>query len=830
MAQNGTEWHTSRILNPERRPVKRFAEVAVDAPVEHGRTFSYSIPPGTALEPGQLVRVPFGPRRLQGVVFSLEAQPQVSETKAVVGPVYAEPVLSEGLLRLARWISGYYMCSLFKAAALMVPPGGRVRPRTYYEADPDLPELDSLRLTRLQRRVLGYFVAKGRVSERQLVRAIGEAARASAHSLVNRGLVERSYGSAGKTVGPRLVTSLRLTTGPERAAADAPPSVANAPRQAALLERMLEGDGPVPLARANKEYGGAVNALIKKGWLAKESKQVERDPLAGRAIPPDHPVELTNEQLESSAAVRRAIEDPSVTPRSFLLHGVTGSGKTEVYLDSTARCLELGKQVIVLVPEIALTHQTVERFAARFPGKVAVLHSGLTPGERFDQWWKVARGEYPIVIGSRSAVFAPVTNLGLIVVDEEHEWTYKQHDTAPRYHARAVAHKRAALSGATVLLGSASPDVVSYYRASAGRSRMLMLPKRVTFGANGDGPQLPSVEVVDMRRELREGNRLIFSRALVEQMSRTIARDEQAILFLNRRGAASYLQCRNCGASMSCRRCDVSLTFHRNPSRLVCHYCGDRRKPPPKCPECLSFRLSYYGIGTQTVVDEVTKHFPGVGVLRWDRDTTARRGANEELLRSFRSKEAQVLVGTQMIAKGLHFPAVTLVGVVLADLGLHVPDYQAGERMFQVLHQVTGRAGRGRAEGAAIVQTYEPDNYAIRAAAAQDYQRFYTSEMMFRRQQGYPPLSRLARLVFSHANRAAAETEAIRLADLLRRERDAWGYSDVEVIGPTPTYPARVRGHYRWQITVRGRSPRAMLERVQIPHGWAVDVDPVGLP
>ena len=808
-----------------------FAEVAVDAPVEHGRTFTYSVPPGLDLRPGHLVRVPFGPRRMQGVVFDLAQESQVAETRDVLSVVFEDEVLDDTGLDLARWVSDYYMCSRFEAAAAMLPPGGRTRPRTYYALRDD-EEADTARLTGLQTRLLDYLSARGRTSEGRLARALGEAARASVRSLVRRGLVDRTYGSLDPSVRTKLRKYVALA--PEfvsRGHELVSQLKARGPRQAALLERLLREKEPLPLAVVNKEFGtSAVTTLIKKGLVVKKEIQVDRDPLAGRVFPLALPLELTDAQLTSASAVRETMDDPSSAPRHFLLKGVTGSGKTEVYLDATEHCLAIGKRAIVMVPEIALTHQTIERFAARFPGNVAVLHSGLTPGQRFDQWWRIRRGEYGVVIGSRSAAFAPQPDLGLIVVDEEHEWTYKQHDTVPRYHARDVARKLAGLTGAVVVSGSASPDVGSYHAATKGRSRLLTLPQRVgtTITGMSNGAGLASVDVVDMRRELREGNRLIFSRDLMRKLEAALDAGDQAILFLNRRGSATHLQCRNCGLALKCRRCDVGLTFHRNPSRLVCHYCGERRRPPPKCPQCKSFRLSYYGIGTQTVVDEVTKHFPKAEVLRWDRDSTTGRGADEEILERFRTRQAQVLVGTQVIAKGLHFPAVTLVGVVMADLGLNAPDYQAGERTFQILCQVAGRAGRGWAAGDVVVQTYQPDNYAIKAAATQDYDRFYPQEIAFRREQNNPPLTRLIRLLYSHTNRAVTEGEATRWAELLRLERDGWGFSDVELIGPTPAHPPRLRGRYRWQLILRGANPRMLLDKLTVPHGWTIDVDPVG--
>ena len=607
---------------------------------------------------------------------------------------------------------------------------------------------------------------------------MGRGARSGLARLVDLGLVLRAAGRDRPAARRRYREYVQVSNvAPELAGL-----AHRAPRQEAFVSRLLAEDGPLVLAEARREYGaGAVNAVLAKGWAEKLNVAEERDPLAGTAFPSTGPVVLTPDQTAVASEIRLSLETSGPSPRTFLVHGVTGSGKTEIYLDAAHHCLRLGKRAIILVPEIALTHQTIERFAARFPGEVAVLHSGLSAGERFDQWWKIKQGEYGLVVGSRGAVFAPQPDLGLVVMDEEHEWTYKQADSTPRYHAREVAYQLAKLTGAVVVLGSATPDVGSYYTAARGRSQLASLPDRV-IPVEGDSSKgavsapLASVDVVDMRRELREGNRNIFSRVLTDSLSRCLVAGEQAILFLNRRGSASYMLCRNCGASLRCRRCDVSLTYHKALDRLVCHYCGYRHIPPTSCPRCLGYRLSFYGIGTQSVAAEVSEKFPEAKVLRWDRDAVKNARSYQEMLRLFRAGEAQVLVGTQMIAKGLHFPSVTLVGVVSADVGLNIPDYQAGERAFQLLYQVAGRAGRGRAGGRVIVQTYQPDNYAVQAAASQDYQRFFSKEAEFRREQGNPPFSKLVRLLYTHTNSALCEREASRLAGLIRRQSEGMGH------------------------------------------------------
>ena len=823
-------------LREERdRLAMSFAEVAVDTPVGHDRTFTYSIPPSLDPRIGQLVRVPFGPRKLQGVVFSLSIDPQVGETRDILGISGNGPVLSDIQLRLARWVSSYYMCSLFDAVALMLPPGGRVRQRTYLVLGnaPTAPELSSL--TEPEREMLAYLGRNKRVGEDRLLRAVGRGAKAALRRLEASGHVVRSHRQQGSSVGPKLREYAKLS--PE-AAAELPDRLKDlkrrAPRQAAVLSRLMKNETPIALAEARKEYGRtAINALLDKGWLQKESAAIDRDPLAGFSFPQAAPVTLTANQKTAGAEVRAALLDLSHTPRTFLMEGVTGSGKTEVYLAAVESCLQLRKKAIVLVPEIALTHQTIERFARRFPGQVAVLHSGLSAGERFDQWWKVQWGGCGVVIGSRSAIFAPQKDLGLIVIDEEHEWTYKQHDASPRYHTRDVAARLAELTSSVLVLGSASPDVGSYHEALGGRSRLLRLPAR--FFENGDRSTrtaadggLASVEVVDMRRELREGHRRVFSRSLLREMGRCLENGFQAILFLNRRGSASYMQCRQCGFGLRCRRCDISMVYHRDVDRLRCHYCGDRRIPPPRCPQCRGFRMAYSGMGTKAVVAELSKLYPKEKILRWDRDSAGSPAAHEKLLEQFRSREARVLVGTQMIAKGLHFPSVTLVGVVSADVGLSVPDFRAGERAFQLLSQVAGRSGRGTSEGRVIVQTFQPENYAIKHAAAQDYRHFYDQEIAYRGEQGNPPFSHLIRLLYAHTNSALCEREAKRLSGLLREERDSWGLSDIEILGPTPAHPARLRGHYRWQLVLRGPDPRILLDKATVPQGWVIDVDPVG--
>ena len=598
-------------------------------------------------------------------------------------------------------------------------------------------------------------------------------------------------------------------------------------RLADLAERHEEPTLPargLP-AEAGREARAALTRLVEAGLVRLEEVLDRRDPLrhfvdvVGRP-----PLELIAEQREAAAAIRDALDGRA--GEAILLVGVTGSGKTEVYLDALRHAVAAGRRGIVLVPEIALTPQTVRRFAERFPGRVGVLHSGLSLGEAYDEWHRIARGEYDVVIGSRSAIFAPQPELGLIVMDEAHEWTYKQHDPAPRYDARTVAIELARQSGATLVLGTATPDAERWFAAAEGRLRRLDLPRRIRSTPQPDGTarlwpsaEMPEVEVVDMR-----GGHELFSPRLVEALGEALDRDEQAILFLNRRGLAAYLLCPR-GHSPACPSCDVSLSVHEG-GRLICHQCGRSRAIPARCPEAAcEMPLRQVRAGTQRVESEVRRHYPTARVLRWDRDTARSTEQHEAILQQFVRRQADVLVGTQMVAKGLDLPLVTMVGVVLADYSLREGDFRARERTFQLLLQVAGRAGRAERSGHVVIQTLQPEDSAVVAAAAGDVDRFFADEVARRAEHGYPPFGRLVRLVFTHESRQFANDEARRLDSELRDR--AAGLPGVEVLGPTPPQVARVRGRYRWAILVRGEDPAALVRDLEMPPGWAVDVDPL---
>ena len=809
------------------RPPLRYADVVVETPTgKHGDTFTYSVPDHMDLAPGHLVRVPFATRRLRGVVVGLRDTANVDYTKPIGSLVEDEPLLTPARIELARWVADYYMASPFDALAPMLPPGLRSRSRTYVQLKDAPEQQDEDRLSRGARRLLMYLRAHpGPHQVSKLSGTLGTWTPNAVRALVEAGVVQETRSDrTPQRPAVRRVQALIPAQRPAalRAyAADHP----RATRQGGLLNELARTPKGIGATDARKRYGHAVVAAVIAAGLASLQEVSPQS-----VHPPQPPLLPTDDQQRALGAIRESLDDAASAHRVWLLHGVTGSGKTEVYLQSIAHCLTQGRRAMVLVPELALTPQALERFDSRFPGRVCVLHSGLTPARQRNEWWRIFHGERDIVIGSRSAVFAPVENLGLIIVDEEHEWTYKQVDASPWYHARDVAERLASLVGAVVVLGSATPDVATSYRAERGEIGKIALPNRVErSGAVGE---MASVVIVDMRQELREGNRSIFSRLLTERLRETVAADRQAVLFLNRRGAASVVECRNCGLVMRCPRCSLPLTYHQRGNtggELLCHHCGRHRGVPARCPRCKSDRIRYLGIGTQRVAEEVAAVVPDARVLRWDSDTTPTAGAHERLLEEFTSGGASVLIGTQMVAKGLDIPSVDLVGVVLADIGLHMPDFRAAERTFQLLTQVAGRAGRGDQPGHVVVQTYLPEHYAVQAAADQNYDRFYAEEMEYRRAQSNPPLSKLARLLYRNSDPKAGAVEATRFADVLRRVVSEWDMTNVDIIGPAPSYPHRVRNAWRWQIIVRAPEPRALLDKVDVPPAWHVDIDPVSM-
>jgi primosomal protein N' (replication factor Y) len=804
-----------------------FAEVAVNAAHPARTTFTYAIPGGMSVEAGLAVYVPFGARVLQGIVTALASSSAVEHIREIAAVADPEPILDEAHIALARWLSDTYLAPLWDCIAACLPSGFGERSVTMV-APVDVPLL--FPPNPRDQKILQHLAAHGRVSVDALREAVGQVPLARLKALQEQGYLSVAEGLARPAGHAKFERRVALARPAEEAVERAAELESKSARSvAARVLRLLAGRPDVLLAevRAAGAAPGHLRGLATDGWINAYEARVERDPLAGRAYSVAPPLVLTAEQQ----AIANFI---ATNPCVHLIHGVTGSGKTEVYLDLVRRTLDAGKGAIVLVPEIALTPQAIRRYGERFGETLTVLHSGLGAGELYDQWFRIKAGGARLVVGSRSAVFAPVRDLGLIVLDEEHEWTYKQTDPQPRYHARDVALELRRLTGATVVLGSATPDVVTYHRTETGEAMLSELHERVA--PTGDGSTvpgaLPDISVVDMREELKAGNRSMFSQPLRRAVQAALAAGEQAILFVNRRGSARFVLCRDCGHVPTCPSCEVAVSLDLNdPSRpmLACHHCGRSRKLENRCPRCASPRYRPFGVGTQRVEQEARREFGGARVARWDSDTARQKGSHERIVDALEAGAIDIVVGTQMLAKGLDLPMLTVVGVVDADVGLSLPDYHAHERAYQLLSQVAGRAGRRDRPGRVFIQTYDPDAPPIPAAAGHDYRSFYEHELAHRRRAGYPPFARLLRLTHRNANYEAGIAEASRVATELRLLRDSAGRAEPDVLGPTPAYIARIRGHFRWQILLRGRQPAELVAMVRLGDRWAVDVDPASL-
>jgi primosomal protein N' (replication factor Y) len=809
-----------------------FAEVSVNSPIAQRKAFSYGIPSGFNLKIGQAVEVPFGAKTLQGILLELTEYPSVEETREITGVIDSTPLLSPVHVSLARWISDYYLAPLFDSVAMMLPPGFERRLITFINKSPDLSGIPSF-ANDDQKLFLEMIFKNGRVNLKKIEKEFGvRRAGKIIAQLVRQNLVIKSYELEKERIKPKMVSYLRLKISQDEASTALENLITRAPKQAALLKRFIENPQLILLSKLKTDptYSAqGLKALILKGLIEIEEIQSDRDPLASREINLSFPLPLTGTQESVLKPICESLAKEDKSPGSdiFLLRGVTGSGKTEIYLRALDEAVKKGKRGIVMVPEIAMTPQMIERFVSRFPDRVAIMHSELSMGEQFDEWWRVKNGEFDVVIGPRSALFAPQPDLGLIIIDEEHEWTYKQQDKSPRYHARETAIKLAHLAGATLVMGSATPDVESYFKALKGEYRLLEMPQRVT---PGEGSPLPRVEIVDLREELKAGNLSLFSRSLFQSIETALKNREQVILFLNRRGAASFVECRNCGWVICCKRCEVPMSFHFTEQVLICHQCNSKAQVPLICPRCKSRKIKFLGVGTEKLEEEAARAFLQARILRWDSDIIReRRISHQKIFDKFKAGEADILIGTQMIAKGLDLPRVTLVGVVNADVALNIPDFRAGERTFQLLSQVAGRAGRGSAGGKVIIQTYSPLHYAIQTSAKHDYPAFYQKEISYRRSLNNPPFTHLARLVFSHFNNVRCEEETERMKKLLIQERDTRGIPGVDLIGPAPAYIQRLRRRYRWQLIIRAANPSEFIFNIPFPRGWNIDIDPLGI-
>jgi primosomal protein N' (replication factor Y) len=781
--------------------------VSVAVPLPFQAPFSYRLPAGAPVpERGVRVMVPFGSRRVIGVVCGRANGAEGRELKPVLEVVDDAPLAEPPLLDLAEFVADHYLAPPGECYRLVLPPAGVRASRAVIRLlkpggadDPLLRHLQDgpLRVTALHKRL-------GRDPQARLAR------------LRLKGVV--SVEQAIDTPGFRelQVAVLDQESAPTRGRA-----------QAEVIERLRAAGGRARVAelvRDRASLRAAVARLAQTGALRIVAERELRSPLG---LPSREAVAVvpTSDQARALAELLPAVESGGFQP--FLLHGVTGSGKTEVYFRAVEAALERGRGAILLVPEIGLTPMLVRAARARFGATVSVLHSELGAGERHDEWWRIREGEARVVVGARSAVFAPVPELGLVVVDEEHDGSYKQ-DESPRYHGRDVAVMRGRLEACAVVLGSATPALESYANARSGKYRELRLPSRV--GVQG----LPQVEIVDRRAVLRAGGEPILSPPLREALAARLARGEQSLVLLNRRGYATSLLCRECGQEAMCPNCSVSLTLHRTGRLARCHYCGHEARTPEACASCSGAYLRLTGFGTEKVAEAIAAALPAARVERLDRDRASRRGVLAQTLAAFEAGAIDILVGTQMIAKGHDFPRVTLVGVVDADVGLGIPDFRSGERTFQLLTQVAGRAGRGETAGEVILQTHMPEHYALVHACAQEYEAFFERELEFRRTMGYPPTSALVNLIVRAREEEAGREAVTALGAALR----ARAHGRYRVLGPARAPLARLRQEHRFQVLLKGHR-KAMREAVRAAlvarygetrwPGVAVDVDPLSV-
>lgn len=757
--------------------------VIVDVPAaQTDRLFDYLIPPEweAFAKPGVRVIVPFGPRRIQGFLIELVQSSEFEKVKPISEVLDPLPILSQELLELGEWLATSTICYRVSAYQAMLPAAlkSKVNKQLVLQVEHSTLPLP-LQTLFSERKVIAWDEAK-----KVLNKHISLLKEALDQEWLTISYQTKEHTSVKKVKYVELIKGKEIPSFSKRAEKQERVfTYVSKHETAVLVSTVLE---------QTESSRATLKALLDKGLIHEFEKEVYRDPLQAEIIPSSEPLTLTSAQVNVMEPISKAIAEEQ--HQMMLLHGLTGSGKTELYLQAISAVLAKNQEAIMLVPEISLTPQMVTRFKARFGELVAIMHSGLSNGEKYDEWRKIYRKEVKVVVGARSAVFAPFTNLGIIIIDEEHETSYKQEET-PRYHTRDVAQYRGERHQAPVILGSATPSIESYARAKKGLYHLLSLTERV------NGRPLPDVEIVDMRQELRAGNRSMFSVALTEAIRERIAKKEQIVLFLNRRGYSTFVMCRDCGYVASCNHCDISYTYHRKGNSLKCHYCGDEKLMPQTCAECESDHIRFFGSGTQKVEEEITKQFPEARVIRMDVDTTRKKGAHKQLLDAFGQGKADILLGTQMIAKGLDFPKITLVGVLAADSMLHIPDFRSAERTFQLLEQVSGRAGRDVLRGEVIVQSYTPEHYSIQLVKEHDYEQFVAKEMHSRKIGGYPPYYYMALLTISDTELVSVMQTSQKITRFLKESLS----KEAIVLGPSVSPIARIKDRYRYQCVIKYR-------------------------
>lgn len=762
----------------------RIGKVIVDVQAASiNQTFDYLIPTQflDVIQRGMRVIIPFGPRKISGFVVDIVDDSEVSGLKEIIDVLDLTPVLTEELLEVGKWLASETMCFYITALQAMLPQLLKASYKKEIIRQTENPLPQALEKLFLNTTVISYES----ISERGISYSILQKYIQTGDIVINyvvKSKETKRYKTLVKPVSKMEVLKEEKRKLPSQAI-----------RQKQILDHFINDPKEIEQSSLLNLLGvsrQSLISLVNKQILETKRIEVYRNPYEGRTFSRTSKLPLTDEQALALSPIKSCIQRKMHDV--FLVHGVTGSGKTEIYLQAIEDVLKKGQEAIVLVPEISLTPQMVKRFKGRFGSSVAVLHSALSHGEKYDEWRKIHRKEVQVVVGARSAIFAPFTNIGIIIIDEEHETTYKQEDQ-PRYHARDVAIHRGKTHECPVVLGSATPTLESYARARKGVYQLSTLRKRT------NKQEMPEVEIVDMREELHAGNRTMFSRILIEKIEDRLSKNEQIVLLLNRRGYSTFVMCRECGHVKECPHCDIALTYHKQTNLLKCHYCSREEPMPTSCPECASNLIRYFGTGTQRVEESLKEILPTTNIIRMDVDTTSRKGAHEKLLQKFSNQEANILLGTQMIAKGLDFPNVTLVGVLAADSMLHLPDFRAAEKTFQLITQVSGRAGRHTLPGEVLVQTYSPDHYSIEFASEYRYEDFYQKEMKLRKTFQYPPYVFLVLITVSHTNKISAIQATQKFVQMLM----TYVSKETTILGPTPSPLSRIKNRYRYQCMIK---------------------------
>ena len=765
------------------------------------KPFSYIIPPelNNLAAAGMRVVVPFGRgnKPVEGFIVDIvdNGIADTDKLKSIIRFPDKAPLCSEDLMLLAKWMQDKYYSTLSECIKCILPAGISIKTETVYYLSPVI----EAELNEIEEKIADYAMKNAPVSKAGFLTIAGVSSK-NVDSLIRKNIL----------IKENLTHSKDFIRYERHAALEENLDHAKIPsektKQGQVI-KYLQENGPTYVKKLKEDLkitDSPVNSLVSKGIVRYENIEMRRESSLGdkfREVAAMTPLELTGEQKNTLSIVQKTASQKEKKP--ILLHGVTGSGKTEIYLRAIEKNLKNNKEAIVLVPEISLTPQTVGRFKDRFGEKVGVTHSRLSMAERYDMWKNAAEGKISIMIGPRSALFAPFKDLGIIIIDEEHEHTYKS-DTTPKYDARAAATERARLTNSLIIMGSATPSIESYYKALEGEYILTKMKNRVNMS-------MPFIDIIDMRQELEEGNRSMFSRELVRAVADNLDKNLQTILFLNRRGHSTFVSCRQCGFVVKCDECSINFTYHNYNESLICHYCAAKAAAPKNCPQCGSKYIKYFGVGTQKVEDELNKLFPNAKVLRMDMDSTRQKGGHESILAEFKSGRGQILVGTQMIAKGLDFPKVTVVGVVAADLSLHTGDYRSAENTFQLLTQVSGRAGRADYSGKVIIQTYNPEHYAILYAKTGDYESFYEHEIALRRQMDYPPYTHIFEILLTGESEKKLIFVLQKLCDILYiYDKD----NNFELIGPSPAIISKIRKRYRWRLIVKGADERALKDFV----------------